>query len=95
MFSSKIQCEVLQAKRFKMEDYAATTLYCVGGKVDEQDSCGTELIKVTGDYELLDTMRGNLPGSFELETELVQGGKDKGALRVLSATPMQQKKTSA
>lgn len=93
MFESKYVVEVIQAKRFKMEGYEATTLYCIGENINEADSCGTELVKVIGEFDLLDHIRGHLPGKIELTTTLVQGGKDKGSVKVLSAVPAKQAAT--
>ncbi len=86
--------EVMQVKRFKMEDngFAATTLYCVGNESEESNtnSMGIEIVKMRGDYELFETMRGMVPGTLELTMFLSQGGKDKAEMRVKSAKPVQK-----
>lgn len=91
--------EVMQVKRFKMEDngFAATTLYCVGNASEEsnENSMGIEIVKMRGDYELFETLRGIVPGKLELTTFLSQGGKDKAEIRVKSARPVNAVKPAA
>jgi len=88
----KTTVHVMQAKRFRSDDgnFAATTLYCQGEAITEtpaSESIGLEIVKMRGEYELLDSLRGMLPGKLELTVVMAQGGKDKAEIRVLSAKP--------
>lgn len=86
---ASMKVQVLAAKRFKMDNgYAATTLYCVGAMVDEQDKFGKPPMKLSGEFDVLDQLRGNIPGEMELNVEFRQGSKDKLEQYVLSATPV-------
>ena len=84
-----IKARVIAAKRFKMDGgYAATTLYVLGGMVDEDDKCGQPPMKLTGEFDVLDSMKGHLPCDMELEVEFRQGAKDKLDQYVLRAAPV-------
>lgn len=84
---ANLKVQVLAAKRFKMDDYAATTLYVLGGQVDEQDKCGQPPMKLTGEFDVLDKLKGNIPCEMDLTVEFRQGSKDKLDQYVLDASP--------
>lgn len=83
-----LKVKVLAAKRFKMDGFEATILYVLGGKVDEEDKCGQPPMKLTGGFDVLDKLRGNIPGDMDLTVEFRQGAKDKLEQYVLDASPV-------
>jgi hypothetical protein len=45
-------------------------------------------MKIVAPYEALDGVRGQLPGRFDIQVELVQGGKDKMVMKAISMKPV-------
>lgn len=83
----KIQARVLAAKRFKMDDMAMSQLYIEGGAISEADKIGCPPMKMNGDFDVLESLRGAIPGDFELTVEFRQGGGDKMTQYVVGAVP--------
>jgi|GEM_PF-2294193 len=87
--------QVMCGKRYKMEDNAATNFYCIGEMKSEENFEGKEIMKVTAPYEALDSVRGQLPGVFDIEVEIQSGGKDKMVLKALGMTRVEPTKPTA
>jgi len=86
--TGNIEVHVLAAKRFKMDDFEGSQIYVIGGRVDEQDKCGTPPMKLSGSYAVLEKLRNHLPCKMSLTVEFRQGAKDKLEQYVLDATPV-------
>lgn len=86
---AKIQVRVLAAKRFNMEGNAMSQLYVEGDFIEESDKIGCPPMKMNGAFDVLDKLRGNMPGYFELEVELRAGAQDKMTQYCLNAVPAQ------
>ncbi len=86
---AKIKVRVLAAKRFNMEGNAMSQIYVEGDFIEEPDKIGCPPMKMNGDFEVLDKLRGNMPGFFELTVELKAGAQDKMTQYCLNATPTQ------
>ncbi|WP_372832511.1 hypothetical protein [Pontibacterium sp.] len=83
-----LKVKVLAAKRFKLDGYEAAQLYVLGDKIDEQDKIGQPPMKLSGEFDVLDSLRGNIPGDMELVVEFRQGAKDKLEQYVVGASPI-------
>lgn len=92
---ASLKVKVLAAKRFKLDGYEATQLYVLGSKIDEQDKIGQPPMKLTGEFNVLDRLRGNIPGDMELTVEFRQGSKDKLEQYVLDAAPIAKANAAA
>ncbi|MGY8873151.1 MAG: hypothetical protein ACKVJE_22225 [Pseudomonadales bacterium] len=86
---AKIKVRVLAAKRFNMEGNAMSQVYVEGEFIEEADKIGCPPMKMNGDFDVLDKLRGNMPGFFELTVELRAGAQDKMTQYCLDATPTQ------
>lgn len=84
---AKIQVRVLAAKRFSMEGNSMSQLYVEGDFIDEQDKLGCPPMKMNGDFDVLDQLRGAMPGDFELTVELRAGAQDKMTQYCIAAVP--------
>ncbi|MGY8873013.1 MAG: hypothetical protein ACKVJE_21520 [Pseudomonadales bacterium] len=79
---------VLAGKRYSMEGNEATNFYCLGEQQSSDSYEGQEIMKIVAPYEALDGVRGQLPGRFDIQVELVQGGKDKMVMKALAMKPV-------
>ena len=93
MKSTLQNVQVLAGKRYKMEDNAATNFYCLGEQRSDDQFEGQEIMKLQAPYEALDGVRGQLPGQFDIDIEVVSGGQDKMKMKALSMRPAGQKPT--
>lgn len=84
----KMNVRVMAAKRFKMENMAMSQLYIEGSPVVEADKIGCPPMKMNGDFEVLESLRGHIPGEFELLCEFRQGAGDKASQYVIGARPV-------
>ena len=89
---AELNVKVLAAKRFKMDDFAGSTLYVLGGQVEEADKCGQPPMKLSGEYDVLDKLKGHLPCEMKLTVEFRQGAQDKLAQHVIDAVPITRTK---
>ena len=87
--------QVLFVKRYSMEGNSASNYYCLGEKRSDEAMEGQEIMKLVGSYESFDSVRGKLPGKFDIEIEMVSGGKDKMVMKALSINPVGEKPTKA
>lgn len=94
MKSTLQNVQVLAGKRYKMEDNAATNFYCIGEKRSDDQFEGQEIMKLQAPYEALDGVRGQLPGKFDIDIEVVSGGQDKMKMKALSMRAVDQKATA-
>ncbi|MBY4675901.1 hypothetical protein [Marinobacterium arenosum] len=89
MNTTMTNVRIVAAKRFKMDNgTSGAQFFCLGENKDDENYIGNEVMKMSGDFELLDRVRGNVPGSFDVDVELVRGAQDKMSFRAIAFKPV-------
>ena len=85
---AKLKVRVMAAKRFKMDNMSMSQLYVEGDLVQDEDKMGCPTMKMNGDYDVFESLRGVLPCECEVLVEFRQGSGDKMTQYVLGAVPL-------
>ena len=85
----KANVMVTAAKRFNVDGTKMAQLYVLGDKVEEEDRIGAPVMKLNGDYDLFEQLKGAVPGHVEIEFEIRAGGGDKMTQYVTAVKPVQ------
>ncbi|WP_143773475.1 hypothetical protein [Neptunomonas antarctica] len=89
---------VTAAKRYDFDGNKGAQFYTLGDMIEEEDRVGCPVMKLSGEYNVLDNLRGvRLPARFDLKCDVQVGAKDSMKYHVVGAAPTmtaQQEKAS-
>ena len=81
--------DVIQAKRYEMEgNKGGSLLMTQANDGSNDDLAGLEVMKLTADYELVDSLRAVLPSKCKVVARPVAGAGTKMNFKVVSCTPV-------
>lgn len=81
---------VVQASRYNITETGqkgGSVFYLSDPSEPNENRTGQEVIKMTAPYETVDEVRDQLPAECDMKVEVVQGGGNKGSLKLISITP--------
>lgn len=85
-----MQSYVVQASRYSMDNgqKGGSVFYLSDPSEPTENRTGQEVIKMSAPYETVDQVRNQLPAECKMTVEIVQGGGNKGSLKLISIEPI-------